>query len=211
MTELPVTLDEYEALLYRMAKEDPDGNGQADTYGLSNSSLNTVYGAYGFVRNAWLEDGNGGVVFGDVTPSAKDALARLAKWYADGVLDPEFITGENSGGYWAIPHAFVNRRIATSGIGAYYHWIDLPEYNLINQIPTAIDATENPFDVVFSQPPVGPNGACGTFRSSVLQYRTLFTAELVEDTKRFARLLEIIDDMTMDPDTSLILSRIENT
>ena len=50
-------------------------------------------------------------------PKAKEALALLNRLYKDGVLDPEFITGENQGGYWALSHAFINQRIGLSCLG----------------------------------------------------------------------------------------------
>ena len=47
-------------------------------------------------------------------PHNKEALALVKQLYDDGVLDPEFITGENQGGYWAISHSFVNGRIGVT-------------------------------------------------------------------------------------------------
>ena len=200
VTEIPTSLEEMEKLLYRFAKEDPDGNGVDDTYALSSSTLQMIYGAYGFERSAWLDDGSGNLVYGDVTPAAKDALALLAKWYKDGVLDPEFITGENQGGYWALPHSFINQRIGVSANGSFYHWTDLTALgiNTRNQIPTAIAESNKPFQVTYSAPPVGPNGDSGMTRTPALVTRNIFKAELVEDEAKFGRLLEIIDDMMMD-------------
>ena len=54
---------------------------------------------------------------GNRHPEMKEALERIAKWYQDGVIDPEFVTGENQGGYWALSHSFINGRIGVSGGG----------------------------------------------------------------------------------------------
>ena len=120
VTETPNTIEEFEALMYKFAKEDPDGNGKNDTYGLSRTAMNMVFGMYGYivggfpyVDDIWREK-DGQLVFGPAQPELKEALAYLRKWYADGVLDPEFITGENTGGYWALSHAFIDGKIGVS-------------------------------------------------------------------------------------------------
>jgi len=208
--EIPVTLEEVEEAFYKFAQEDPDGNGVDDTYAMSKEMLNAIYGAFGFVRDYWIEDGEGGVIYGDVMPEAKDALELLNKWYADGVLDPEFITGENQGGYWAISHAFLNGRIGTSGMGSFYHWVDATEFEggkMQGRMRQAIveAGVEMEYDV--GHPPVGEDGKAGSKMSHVTCLRTHFSADLVADTARFARLLQIIDDMMMDLDTCTQVSR----
>lgn len=60
-----------------------------------------VYGAFGFLPDRWTEK-DGKLVYGAVQPEIKEALTLLNKRYKDGVIDPEFITGENNGGYWAL-------------------------------------------------------------------------------------------------------------
>lgn len=198
ITEIPRTLEETETALYAFANNDPDGNGVKDTYGLSKEGLAGIYGAFGFQREMWLPDENGNLVYGDVMPEAKEALALLNKWYTDGVLDPEFITGENQGGYWAIPHAFLNNRIGVTGIGSFYHWVDCTEFEggtMLGRIAEAWKDAGQTGTYAPGYPPVGPEGKSGTKLSNTTTLRTAFSAELVADTERFARLLEIIDDM----------------
>ncbi|MFQ9074388.1 MAG: hypothetical protein ACLR5J_01780 [Lachnospiraceae bacterium] len=43
--KVPETLDEFETAIYAMTF-DPDGNGKNDTYGLSESALTAVFGAW---------------------------------------------------------------------------------------------------------------------------------------------------------------------
>lgn len=116
ITKIPETMDEYEQAFYKFTKEDPDGNGKNDTYGISRSGMLAVFAGYGYVptmgqtgtpKGYWLER-DGKLVYSSIQPEMKEALARLSQWYKDGVIDPEFITGENKGGYWAISHQFVN-------------------------------------------------------------------------------------------------------
>ena len=208
VTEIPDTLEGVEELFYRIAKEDPDGNGQDDTYALSQSGMRTIFGAFGFEREMWMDDGEGGVIYGDVMPQAKECLELLAKWYKDGVLDPEFITGENQGGSWSLTHAFINQRIGMSSHGNFYHWTDTTPLGIEYRgtIAAAIAQTEHPFQVVFSAPPIGPHGDRGTRGYSPLVTRNTFNTKLVENEARFARLLEIIDDIMMNVENCKLIS-----
>lgn len=208
--EIPEKLEDVEAAFYKFVNEDPDGNGIKDTFAMSSTTLNPIYGAFGTFRGKWLEDGNGGVIYGDVKPEAKEALELLNKWYKDGIIDPEFITGENQGGYWALSHAFMNGRIGVSGIGQFYHWVDATEFEggtMVGRVAAALKEAGTGIEYAPGHPPVGPNGHSGTDLPHVTSLRTFFSASLVADTARFGRLLEIIDDMMMDPETCISVSR----
>lgn len=196
--EMPKTLEEYEKAFYAFVNDDPDGNGTKDTYALSNTGFAAIYGAFGMQRNMWLEDGNGGVTMGDVMPEAKEALTLLAKWYKDGLIDPEFITGENQGGYWAITHAFLNNRIGMTGMGSFYHWVDATQFeggSTKATMPVQWEEVGQTGTYAPGYAPVGPTGKSGTILNNTTTLRTAFSAKLVSDTPRFARLLQIIDDM----------------
>lgn len=88
INKVPESLDEYEEAFYKFAKEDPDGNGKNDTYGLSRSGLIAIFAAYGYVptmgqtgtpQGYWMER-DGKLVYSSVQPEMKEALARISKW-----------------------------------------------------------------------------------------------------------------------------------
>jgi len=200
----PETLEEFEEVFYKMAHNDPDGNGVKDTYGLSSSGLDGIYGAFGVSTNKWLEyDGKLG--YSAVQPAMKDALALLNKWYKDEVLDPEFITGENKGGYWAISHAFIEGRIGYTSHGSYYHWCkpeDFPaaqnyiEFKLIN--PEAAD------QMVFGVPPKGPDGKQGITQSPMFTSTFMaFGSHMANDLAKMERIMQMQDYFCTDVDTYL--------
>lgn len=197
----PETLEEFEALMYKFAKEDPDGNGADDTYGLSRSGLDPVFGAFGYVVGGFPEaDGiwveiDGSLQFAAIQPAVKDALATLAKWYKDGVLAPDFITGENNGGYWAISHAFTEGLIGFTGHGAYYHWhgeIGVGE----NHNPAALEAvfgTEAADKITFGQPFMGPGGAITKGSPMYNGNNVAFGVQLEEDPAKMAKIMDIVE------------------
>lgn len=96
----PTTLNELHDVLKAFTQNDPDKNGQNDTYGLGGNKItifNTVFGAFGISLNSYGTTGSifwtekdGKIVKSFVTPEAKQALAVLQQWYKEGLIDPEF-------------------------------------------------------------------------------------------------------------------------
>ena len=128
---VPETLADFEKVIYAFANEDPDGNGKKDTYGLSREGMNVVFGAFGqivFADQLYFGVKNEMLIIGALEPEMQEALHYLRKWYADGIIDPEFITGENKGGYKHLSHAFINGKIGMTSMGNYYHWIQDGDY-----------------------------------------------------------------------------------
>ncbi|MFD0716382.1 hypothetical protein [Paenibacillus sp. GCM10027626] len=133
INKIPETLSEFEDAIYKFTNNDPDQNGKKDTYGISSTALQTVFGAFGPFptdnlkgttpySDLWFTIKDNQVSLNAIQPQMKEALRLLAKWYKDGVIDPEFLTGENKGGYWATSHAFINGRIGVTGNAMFYHW-----------------------------------------------------------------------------------------
>lgn len=94
--EMPETMDElYEAAL-RFVTDDPDQNGQDDTFGIAfNYNFYTIMKTmYGQPDNAMqavdgkLEDWVG-------TQAYQDCFSMLRQMYETGILDPEFVTDTN--------------------------------------------------------------------------------------------------------------------
>ncbi|MFC4779508.1 hypothetical protein ACFO9Q_22240 [Paenibacillus sp. GCM10023252] len=93
----PTTMEQVLELAVRMTKEDPDGNGKADTYGLSmNNQLDLRYtaimNAYGVYPKIYTKDADGKLTYGSLNPNMKQGLAKLAELYQANVFDKEFVT-----------------------------------------------------------------------------------------------------------------------
>lgn len=99
----PETVDDVEAIARAFLEQDPDGNGAADTYGLTGTmtpvqvpsnlhGFDAIFNAYGAFPEIFFRNTDGKIVYGSVQSETKDALARLAALYKDGVIDPEFAT-----------------------------------------------------------------------------------------------------------------------
>ena len=206
----PETLLEYEEAFYKFANNDPDGNGKKDTYGLSRSGMYAVFASYGYIPafcqigtpNLMWAQKDGKLVCASVQPEMKQALLKLSKWYSDGVIDPEFIIGENKGGYWAISHQFVNGIIGFTCHGMSYHWepmfyedTDITQssqnrYELSKNDKQAADSL-----VISGIPPKNIANEDYGEKEYVRGERWLFSKDLVANKQKFDRLLEIYDDI----------------
>lgn len=176
VSRIPETLAEFETLMYKFTREDPDGNGKHDTYGLSKDGLMAVFGAFGVVPfddklEYWMVK-KGKVINHAVSEEAKEALEVIARWYKDGIIDPEFVTGENRGGYWAISHPFITGRIGFTARANYYHWAMPGVYEEIDTqgrktpcqpgaVAKEMIALNPKAELVLGPPLKGPNGAQG--------------------------------------------------
>ncbi|TLS53653.1 extracellular solute-binding protein [Paenibacillus antri] len=94
----PKTIDDVVKIATAFAKDDPDGNGVADTYGLGmNKDLFQTHGTvkgflngFGAYPDMWLKGADGKLVHGSIQPETKTALQKLSELYANGVIDREF-------------------------------------------------------------------------------------------------------------------------
>lgn len=202
----PVKLDDAEKAFYAFRNNDPDGNGKKDTYALGKTGLEVVFGAFGFQPNMW-KGVDGRIVNGAVQPEMKSALALMAKWYKDEVLDPEYVTGENKGGYWAITHDFVNGRIGFTGMGAYYHWKPpLYEGDFWGQDDQEISKLNPKPSFAFGMPLVGPAGKSGTQKGDLATPFQCFAKRLGKDQKKFGRILAYYNETKAKSPANYLLS-----
>lgn len=127
----PKTMDDVYRIAEAFTKNDPDGNGKDDTYGLGtykdifswDASLTGFFNAFhAYPDNSrglmWVNDG-GKLVPGFKQPEVKAALAKLQELYKQGYMDPEWAT---KGGDKLIED------VTQSKIGMYFGGVWDPDY-----------------------------------------------------------------------------------
>ncbi|UQZ35187.1 ABC transporter substrate-binding protein [Paenibacillus sp. PK3_47] len=215
---VPETLADFEKVIYAFTNDDPDGNGIKDTYGLSREGMNVLFGAFGqvvFADQLYFGVKEQKLVIGALEPELKEALQYLRKWYRDGVIDPEFITGENKGGYKHLSHAFISGRIGMTSMGNYYHWIQDGDYltwnwdEHMNSTESPVEATFNMKElnaknpearIVFGPPFTGPEGKRGSKAYDMLMSFTAIGADAAKEPGKLAAILQILDYVSANPD-----------
>ena len=94
--EQPTTTDEFLAVMTAFTEQDPDGNGQADTYGWSGAvnsqgqitGFEPIFGAFGALGEWTVQDNQ--LVSMATTDARRQALDFITQMNAAGVVDPDW-------------------------------------------------------------------------------------------------------------------------
>lgn len=195
INKIPETLEEAEVAFYKFVNEDPDGNGKKDTYALSNKGIEAVFCAYGaYPYGMFWTMRNNKIVLSAVVPEMKEALKKLAQYYKDGLIDPEFITGENKGQNQFYTVSFWNGIIGFSSPGPIYRFAPAlaPDLNpsANHQNFKAIQGENATYD--YGKPLVGPEGKFGAnhwgeFSGSHM----VIGSKVAPESRKMSKILEI--------------------
>lgn len=100
--EAPTNMEELLEVARAFRYDDPDGNGQDDTWGIgfqkdivteegaSPGSYEGFFAAYGAYARAWVKGEDGQISYSGINPGIKEALTQLNAMYEEGLIDPEF-------------------------------------------------------------------------------------------------------------------------
>lgn len=150
--EYPKTTDEFLAVMTAFTEQDPDGNGQADTYGWSGSvnsqgqitAFEPIFGAFGALGDWAVADNQ--LLPVATTDGRKQALEFIAQMNAAGVIDPDWTsqTAEDFRAKWKAGRLgmFTEDWCATLCVQGYGEFVAANPTGML----TIID------------PPVGPGG-----------------------------------------------------
>lgn len=212
VNKVPETLQEAEDLFYKYVKNDPDKNGKNDTYAFSTTMIPVIFGAYltDPSDKVYWNIVDGKAVASVARPEAKEVYKLLAKWYKDGLIDPEFITGESKGQYWGSSVVFQNGRIGATNIGMGYHVNppnpDLPEdKGAINY--QNFKSLQPNGSFAYGQGLKGPSGKVGKTQIwGALSGRNMVMGKNV-DQKKMEKILEITEASVSNFDDFMLVSR----
>lgn len=98
ITEAPDTIEEVYDMLYKFTYNDPDGNGQNDTYGMEMTKytgpFDIIQTWFGCGKN-WQEV-DGELVPVHMTAEYKEAIDWIKKLYDEGIMRPDWVTVDTS-------------------------------------------------------------------------------------------------------------------
>jgi putative aldouronate transport system substrate-binding protein len=143
---VPTTLTELHDVLTAFTRDDPDGNGKADTVGMTGRGLDglePIFGAFGFTGVAysyWYEDAEGNLKPSALHENAPAALKLLKQWYSEGIIDPEIFT--------LTTEAEINEKAYNNYWGYYYNW-----WTYDSKLEKTIHEYDENFDLVTLAPP----------------------------------------------------------
>lgn len=194
--KVPETIDEMHDALAKITKNDPDGNGKNDTYGMSGDISNwhtmfsEIFGAYGVLPYNWMLGDDGEVIYGGFADGTKQAIDTLAAWYAEGLIHPDFTTD----------NVFSSGKEKFSGgtigyINQNGGWINPLETTSLAAVTKQLypDA-----EVESSKFVKGPDGKSGTQCWGSPCHIVSFGAQLEKDTEERDKILEIFETFMTD-------------
>lgn len=204
--EVPTTLEEYEEVLTAFVEQDPDGNGKKDTAAAAERAFASVFGAFGLRVTSdstpgflveEMQLGEDGVPFFPyIRPEAKEALTVLNRWYEKGIIDKEFITGENHGGYEWLSHSFMNNRIGLTSAQPIHYLkasTDTTDEDNWGLCMKELKGLNPDAEIVFGPAPIGPEGKSGTEAWSMVGRLTCLTSNAAKDPRKVDKFLEMLD------------------
>lgn len=127
---------------------------------------------------------------GSVMPETKEALAKLRQWYADGVIDPEFITDTQDS---------YRKKLYNNRIGVIEEQIAkgaLPESGTVVEMKSLNPDAE----LVFARNPKGPGGD-GSWDWGVKSNFVVLGNKVQDQPEKLEKLLEIIRAQSSDEET----------
>lgn len=217
--EVPTTLEDYENVLTAFVEKDPDGNGKKDTAAMAERAFGSVFGAFGVrcVTGGFpgfsveeMQLGEDNVPFFPWTrPEAKEALTVLNRWYQKGIIDKEFVTGENHGGYAWLSHSFMNERIGLTTAQPYHYLnasTDTKDEGNWGICMRELKALNPDADIVIGPPPVGPNGKSGTEAWQKSGRFTVLTTKATADPRKVETFLAMMEAYYADMDYARLVN-----
>lgn len=195
----PTTLAELEDVMYKFRNNDPDGDGNKDTYGMTaragdypNIAFSNVFGAFNVQPYQWKKDKDGKLVYGLVTEEARQAFKVLSKWYKDDLLDPEFATNKGSDQ----TDRWLNQ---VTGMN-FTQW----DYAAPDRIVTDRLQLQNPeVELTPGGPVTGPDGTGSDFAFGFKGTAVALGVQVMQDEKKLHKILEILEALATDQETYL--------
>lgn len=191
----PTTLEEFEQMLVKFRNEDPDGNGQQDTYGMTGRGkdaraqlFNTIYAAYGVNPYHFKEAADGTIIWGGITDEAKEATKLINKWYREGLIDPEFMTDDNS----LIGQKFNSKKVGFIENNMYHHLFGQQQV-----------FAENGITPVYGKGLIGPAGKSLQMSNGALQVPLLLGSQVEKDDAKRIKILQILNELATNDEIYL--------
>ena len=150
--QVPESLEDFYNVMVAFTKNDPDGNGKDDTYGLTfqDSDDGTIIfqGAFGLRYSDWEVSDDGQIFPVFESEAYRQGLIYTKKLLDDGLLDPEFLLNSRD---------VMEEKLYTNRVGA----MKVPLYRNYNRILNNLQNANPAATLVHARGPKGPSGSFG--------------------------------------------------
>ncbi|MEI4768451.1 extracellular solute-binding protein [Psychrobacillus sp. FJAT-51614] len=181
--EVPTNYEELEKVAIAFTKDDPDGNGKADTYGVAigeNINPNFNMGTY-WDFNAWYhQNEKGDYIPGVISEGRKDLIQFFANLYKEGAMTKDFAVLD-----WASTNTEFYSGKAGVFVGGVSGMSEAYFEGLLAANPEAKLVAIPPFEA--------PDKSKGFTMGSGFSGILALNAKLAEDEGKIYRALEMVD------------------
>ena len=199
----PETMEEFYYVCKAFSEQDPDGNGNKDTYGFTTNDsslwfLNFAFYAYdeGGWHDRVLDNDTNKWTDTWISDGSKEALKFFNRLYSEGLMDLEFVNNTSDEKI---------TKFVTGKCGIMMHNGVSGYSNLINKF-YEVNGTHS---ITYFAPPAGPTGLRGQRGGAGYYCFTGINAD-VSASKR-ERILSILDYLMSSEGTQLMLYGVEGT
>jgi len=183
----PKTLEEFHDALKAVVEKDPDGNGKADTFGYVTNkpaegdpltAFDFVLYAHGLPYADYALNDQGEVIPRFEHPSFKAGMLELRKWYAEKLIDPEFIVYDRP----------TKEQKFFQGKAGF---MDGPLFRHVSRIEGSLQQVNPQGKLGYAPPPAGPEGKQGMAARSKNALFTSITRK-AENPQKAAQFIDFL-------------------
>ncbi|MCU6712818.1 extracellular solute-binding protein [Paenibacillus sp. J5C_2022] len=180
--DMPTNYEELKQVAIAFAKNDPDNNGEDDTYGIAlGMNIRPDYAMGAFWSTAWYhKDEEGQYIPGIISPGRKEVIQTLAEAYAEGGVTKDF----------AVLNSSQTAKEFFSGKAGIYigvpHGMNESEFVAFKQTHPQAEVAPIPFFVA-------PDGSQGGYKAPGYVGLTTLSGKLKDNPEKVKKILEIVD------------------
>ncbi|CAN5421845.1 hypothetical protein BH11ARM2_BH11ARM2_31770 [soil metagenome] len=202
IAKVPETLDEmHDAFVKFRAR--PGGT----SYGMCPATdwpvaFVDVFVAFGILPQDFIVR-DGKVVWGGIQPEAKQALALLCKWYAEGLIDPDFSTASSVSSSEGNP---LERKFRNGTTGYYYAWAGFGDFDAKDpnsRVSTMRQALGPSVDLQPGKPLIGLNGKRRARVWGGAAHVLWFGPDAARHPEKIVRVLRMLETFAKDREAFL--------
>lgn len=202
--QVPTTLDELFNVMKAFTENDPDGNGQKDTYGLTGfggvqlDAFSPIFGAYGTGNPIDFIEKDGKVLNTFYDPNMPDALKFIKKLIDAKVVDPDIITNKGD---------MVQQKAFQGKAGMLYTgWTDIAKDALKEQIKAVNPKAE----WIQISSPKGPGGQFdGDYDYDAAASFCAIPKAIEKDPQKLQKVFDLINYVSSEEGNKLVMYGVE--
>lgn len=181
--DMPTTLEEWEDVMRAFTFDDPDGNGEDDTYGFFCNGftyLGSILGAFGATSDQFyfLNDDDT-ITTNAISDEYRQGLTYLRDLYKEGLIDPEIFTASSDQAY---------QKWSRGQFGLWTCWWSEPGNAYLRY---GFEELQPDGDVQIIQPPIGQDGWQDNLYATPVNAVVAFSGFMTPEKKEAAlRLLD---------------------